>query len=120
MVCDSGLCVIHPGSLHRVAINGLKEDDTPNDGSIHPQFPCMNPKVSILKVVNVECEDNRELYSHEGTVGGQVKKGIEYSKRNDIEDDVNDHVLDDKEDYGSCRVAIAVDDRFLLLHCSPR
>lgn len=104
--CQDGLLILHPGTLERVTINGLRLTDgidQQQDGFIYPQLPAFNGRISVLGVYDVMVNEECSLDMFQSTI-----------------EEEEDLLPDDVTDYGSCHVALAVNDRFVILHCTPR
>lgn len=100
---QSGLLLLHPGTLERVNVIGLRNTDgidPVQDGFIYPQLTSVNGRSSILGLYDVSiCKE--ELSSLQCQTDSEL-------------------LPDDIADYGSCRVALAVNDRFIVIHCSEK
>ena len=126
VVCDGGLCLLHPETLDRVLVKGMRDSDStsnPQDGLLYPQFSAIEPKVTILKVLHVNCvEESGSDGQEEEARMSQLKVTVEQTTQQEMEEneDVADHLLDDGADFGSCQVAIAINNRLLVLNCPAR
>ena len=106
VICEDGLTILHPGTLERLNIIGLRSTDVidpPQDGFIYPQFPAFNAdSVLVMSVYDVSIFDESDSTS--------------------VVTSVDDEELlpDDITDYGSCKVAISVNERVVVLKCTPR
>ena len=148
VVCRDGVVVLHPGTLERLNIAGAESTDPPppQDGIAHPQFNAVEAVVDIIAVHDVKkveeaakVEDNNleeELVqsamlasldpgTNQSKVagGGQDEPGNnkdnnEEKERPEWEEDFL--VPDDVGDYGSGCTVLAINDRLLILECSPR
>ena len=107
--CNSGLLVLHPGTLARVNIEGLRESDginPPQDGFIYPQLSAVTGRVELLDVFDIApMERVPSDVLVEETDGEGVGSLV---------------LPDDVSDYGSARLALAINDRIVILYCSPR
>ena len=131
VICNGGLCLLHPGTLDRVLVEGMKESDNttnPQDGLLYPQFSVMEPKVAILKVLKVNCVEEGDRQEEEATVN-QTEQSLEQSTQQEMEEDLDEdvaeevnesHLLDCGADFGSCKVALAINSHLLVLHCPAR
>ena len=106
VICEDGLTLLHPGTLERLNLIGLRSTDVidpPQDGFIYPQFPAFNAdSVLVMSVYDVSISDESDSTSVVTSV------------------DDNDLLPDDITDYGSCKVAISVNERVVVLKCTPR
>lgn len=104
--CQNGLLILHPGTLERLSIEGLRDTDgvdPPQDGFIYPQLTAIHSQVSVLYIYDISIEDSVTEVD-DSTVCSE-----------------EDFLLpDDFNDYGSCRVAVSVNDRIVIIHCTPR
>ena len=130
VVCNGGLYLLHPATLERVTVEGLRESDTASpsqDGILYPQFPTRGvADVSILKVVDVICREQEketiEEKPKEILAGKKDPKEDEAEEENTstAAEDVHSPILNDNVDFGSCRVVLSVNDRLLVLRCTER
>ena len=106
VICEDGLTILHPGTLERLNIIGLRSTDVidpPQDGFIYPQFPAFNAdSVLVMSVYDVSLSDESDSTSVVTSV------------------DDDELLPDDITDYGSCKVAISVNERVIVLKCTPR
>ena len=107
VICEDGLTILHPGTLERLNIIGLRSTDgidPPQDGFIYPQFPAFDANsVFVMSVYDVSISEDNDSRSVVTSV-----------------DDDDDLLPDDITDYGSCKVAISVNERVIVLKCTPR
>ena len=112
--CSAGLLVLHPGTLARVNIEGLRDSDgvnPPQDGFIYPQLSAITRRVDVLDIFDIAPIER-----------DAADNVIDNTGKNEGEEDEEDDQLlpDDVTDYGSSRVALAINDRIVILYCSPR
>ena len=107
VICEDGLTILHPGTLERLNIIGLRSTDgvdPPQDGFIYPQFLAFNAdSVFVMLIYDVSISDDNDSRSVVTSV-----------------DDDDELLPDDITDYGSCKVAISVNERVIVLKCTPR
>ena len=107
VICEDGLTILHPGTLERLNIIGLRSTDgvdPPQDVFIYPQFLAFNAdSVFVMLIYDVSISDDNDSRSVVTSV-----------------DDDDELLPDDITDYGSCKVAISVNERVIVLKCTPR
>uniref|UniRef100_A0A1X7UZZ4 Uncharacterized protein n=1 Tax=Amphimedon queenslandica TaxID=400682 RepID=A0A1X7UZZ4_AMPQE len=108
--CQDGLLVLHPGTLARVNIEGLRESDgidPPQDGFIYPQLSAVTGRVEVLGVFDIAPMEREpsDIWTEE--TEGETEGDCPV-------------LPDDVSDYGSARLALAINDRIVILYCSPR
>ena len=140
-----GLCLVHPGNLQPVIVEGLEGVASPDPADLNPhiQFKGDNPIFQVVKVYGIErhCTEEVAAAHHtehsqpdeqeEGGVETKPQQGGVLGERNRVttEDEAKstteaENAEDGKSkeagDFGSCCVAFTVNNRLLVLAVSHR